>query len=43
MAFDKTEQEILSYGKANGKSEQEVRRAIDLYRLGVPATADPAP
>lgn len=43
MAFDKTEQEILSYGKANGKSEQEVRRAIDRYRLGVPATVDPAP
>lgn len=41
MAFNTKEQEIIKYGKANGKSRQEVEQAITNYRTGIVKTPTP--
>ena len=41
MSFTTKEKEIITYGKANGKSQQEVQDAIIRLRTGTPTT--PAP
>ena len=38
MAFNTKEQEIIKYGLANGKSQQDVQTAITNYRLGITPT-----
>lgn len=35
MSFNQKEQEIIKYGLQNGKSQQEVEKAISNYRLGI--------
>lgn len=38
MAFDQTEQNIINYGLKNGKTKDDVKRAITNYRLGITTT-----
>lgn len=42
MAFTEKEQQLIAWGKANGKSEQEVSRAIANFRAGVKTPTQPA-
>lgn len=44
MAFNEQEKQIIIYGKANGKSQQEVQNALVRYRTGAgPVKTTPAP